>query len=173
MTAPDTRPGAAPAAQTSEPMADVVIERIDPADTATIAHLNNQVFRPEREPEFFERRLRNRVNPLVMVARIDADAVGFCIGMELKPTVFFTWLVGVLPDARRMGIASQLMRAAGDWAHDHGYRSNRFECTTRHRAMMHFGIAEEYDIIGMRWDGDRGENLIIFERSLGTPPADD
>jgi GNAT superfamily N-acetyltransferase len=149
-------------------MADVVIDRIDPNDTGTLVHLNNQVFRPERDAAFFERRLKNRVNPLVMVARIESDAVGFFVGMELKPSVFFAWLVGVLPDSRRMGIASQLMRAAGDWAKDHGYRSIRFECTNRHRAMMHFGIAEEYNIIGMRWDPDRGENLHIFERTLAT-----
>ncbi|RMH26761.1 MAG: N-acetyltransferase [Planctomycetota bacterium] len=154
-------------------MADVVIDRIDPSDTATIAHMNNQVFRPEREPAFFARRLRNRVNPLVMVARIGPDAAGFFIGMELKPTVFFAWLVGVLPDARRMGIASQLMRAAEGWAGEHGYRSIRFECTNRHRAMMHFGIAGGYDLIGLRWDGDRAENLMIFERALAGGPAEE
>ena len=33
---------------------------------------------------------------------------------------------------------------------------------------MHFGIAEDYNIIGMRWDPDRGENLHIFERTLAT-----
>jgi len=153
-------------------MPDAAIDRINPKDTATIVHLNNQVFRPERDAEFFDRRLKNRVNPLVMVARVGDEAAGFFIGMELKPTVFFAWLVGVLPDARRMGIASQLMRAAGGWAGDQGYRSIRFECTTRHRAMMHFGIAEGYDVIGMRWDGDRGENLLIFEKSLELAPGD-
>lgn len=154
-------------------MADVVIDQIDPKDTTTIVHLNNQVFRPERDASFFERRLRNRVNPLVMVARIKTDAVGFFIGMELKPSVFFAWLVGVLPDARRMGIASQLMRSAGEWAKERGYRSIRFECTNRHRAMMQFGIAENYDIIGIRWDPDRGENLLIFEQPLATSFTDD
>lgn len=154
-------------------MADVVIDQIDPNDSETIVHMNNQVFRPEREAQFFERRLKNRVNPLVMVARIDHNAVGFFIGMELKPSVFFAWLVGVLPDARRMGIASQLMEAAGDWARTRGYRSIRFECTNRHRGMMHFGIAAEYDIFGVRWDPDRAENLLIFEKALLATPADD
>jgi len=154
-------------------MADAIIDLIDPNDSDTIVHLYNQVFRPGRDKEFFERRLRNRINPLVMVARIDNEAVGFFTGMELKPSVFFSWLVGVLPDARRMGIASQLLRAAGGWARERNYRSIRFECTTQHRAMMHFGIAEGYDIIGIRWDPDRAENLIIFEESLGQIPTDD
>lgn len=153
-------------------MADVVVDLIDPKDSRAIVHLYNQVFRPARDQEFFERRLQNRVNPLVMVASLEHDEVGFFVGMELKPSVFFSWLVGVLPDARRMSIAAQLMRAAGAWARERSYRSIRFECGNRHRAMMHFGIAEEYDILGMRWDPDRGENLLIFEKSLGQLPTD-
>ena len=147
-------------------MADVVIDLIDPKDNDTIVHLYNQVFRPERTAEFFHRRFKNRVNPLVMVARIENEAVGFFVGMELKPSVFFAWLVGVLPDSTRMGIGAQLMRAAGNWAMERDYKAIRFECTNRHRAMMHFGIAENYDLLGIRWDADRGENLLIFEHSL-------
>jgi len=26
-----------------------------------------------------------------------------------------------------------------------------------------------YDIVGIRWDPDRGDNLVIFEKSLTTP----
>jgi len=147
-------------------MADIVIDLIDPANTEPIVHLYNQVFRPEQDAEFFNRRLQNRVNPAVMVARIGQDGVGFMVGMELKPSVFFAWLVGVAPDARRQGVATQLMRFAADWAAERGYRSIRFECNNPQRAMMQFGIAEGYDIIGIRWDPDRHENLIIFEREL-------
>lgn len=154
-------------------MADVVIDLVDPKDSDTLIHLYNQVFRPARKVEFFDRRLKNRVNPLVMVARIENDAVGFFVGMELKPTVFFAWLVGVLPDATRIGIGGQLMRAAGGWARERGYLAIRFECTNRHRAMMHFGIAEEYNLLGIRWDPDRGENLLIFEHSLASSARDD
>jgi hypothetical protein len=32
--------------------------------------------------------------------------------------------------------------------------------------MLHLAIAKEYDIVGMRWDPDRGANLVIFEKSL-------
>ena len=28
-------------------------------------------------------------------------------------------------------------------------------------------IKQEYDIVGMRWDPDRGDNLVIFEKVLG------
>ena len=51
-----------------------------------------------------------------MVARLDNNPVGFFIGFELKPTVFFAWFYGVHPEFRRQGIASQLMEAAHAWA---------------------------------------------------------
>ncbi|MHC4975410.1 MAG: GNAT family N-acetyltransferase [Planctomycetota bacterium] len=147
-------------------MADVMIDKLDPMGFETIAHLYNQVFRPERDDEYFERRLDGRHNVLAMGARIDNEAVGFIVGMERTPRVWFAWLVGVLPDARRMGVASQLMNAAADWAKTRGYKAIRFECTNRGRAMMHFGIAAEYDVVGMRWDNDRAENLLMFEKVL-------
>ena len=148
-------------------MAEIVIDRLNPADLSLLTHLNNQVFKPEREVAFFERRFRNRVNPLILGARIESDAVGFMAGMELKPSVFFSWLVGVLPDARRMGVATQLMTAAEDWAREREYRAVRFESGNRHRAMLHFGVAAGYDVIGLRWDVDRSENLVIFEKAIG------
>lgn len=147
-------------------MADVVIDLLDPKDTALITHLYNQVFRPEREEAYFKRRLENRMNPLAMAARVKTEAVGFFVGMERTPRVFFAWLVGVLPDARRMGVATQLINTAADWAQTRGYGAIRFECHNRQRAMLHFGIANGYDIVGIRWDADRAENLLILEKSL-------
>jgi GNAT superfamily N-acetyltransferase len=73
----------------------------------------------------------------------------------------------VAPDCRRQGIASQLMEAVHSWARQHDYESLRFECHNQHRPMLHLAIAKEYDIVGMRWDPDRGDNLVIFEKALG------
>jgi hypothetical protein len=32
--------------------------------------------------------------------------------------------------------------------------------------MLHLGIALGYDILGIRWDPDRGANLVLFEKTL-------
>ena len=32
--------------------------------------------------------------------------------------------------------------------------------------MLHLAIALGYDIVGIRWDPDRGDNLVLFEKSL-------
>lgn len=148
-------------------MADAIIDRINPADLDLIGHLYNQIFRPERDADWIRRRLKGRNNPLIQVARMGRDAVGFYAGMELKPSVHFSWLVGVVPEMRRSGIATQLMHAAEDWARTEGYHTLRFECDNHIRPFLHFGIADGYDIVGIRWDQDRMSNLIIFEKTIG------
>ena len=149
-------------------MADAIIEMVDPEDVRAVVDLYNQIFRPPRNIEAFKRRFRGRYNVLQLLARVANRPVGFFLGFELKPTVFFAWFYGVVPDFRRQGIASQLMEAVHEWAKQNEYESIRFECHNQHRPMLHLAIALEYDIVGIRWDPDRGENLVIFEKVLGT-----
>ena len=149
-------------------MADAVIDIVGPEELPEVLRLYNQIFRPYRDEEDFRRRYLGRHNVLQMVARVDDRPVGFFLGFELKPRVFFAWFYGVLPDFRRQGIASQLMEAVHSWARLNDYESIRFECHNQHRPMLHLAIALGYDIVGIRWDPDRGDNLVIFEKVLTT-----
>jgi GNAT superfamily N-acetyltransferase len=149
-------------------MANVKIDIVGPAEIPLVADLYNQIFRPPRDAAFFRRRFQGRCNVLMLVASQQNDPMGFYIGFELKPTVYFSWFYGVAPPYRRTGIASQLMDAVHAWAAEQGYESIRFECHNQHRPMLHLAIARMYDIVGIRWDPDRGDNLVIFEKSLTT-----
>jgi GNAT superfamily N-acetyltransferase len=147
-------------------MATAKVDIISPKDIPLVAELYNQIYRPTRDAEFFRRRFLGRYNSLLLVASLDQRPVGFFTGFELKPSVYFAWLYGVLPDFRRHGVASQLMEAAHSWAAEHGYNSIRFECQNQHRPMLHLAIEQGYDIAGIRWDPDLGTNLVIFEKVL-------
>jgi GNAT superfamily N-acetyltransferase len=147
-------------------MADAIVDVVGPEELPVIADLYNQIFRPARDLESFRRRFRGRYNVLCLVARLGDLPVGFFLGFELKPAVFFAWFYGVLPEYRRQGIASQLMEAVHSWAQQNDYESIRFECHNQHRPMLHLAIALGYDIVGIRWDPDRGDNLVIFEKVL-------
>jgi GNAT superfamily N-acetyltransferase len=147
-------------------MATVKIDVVTQNELPVIVGLYNRVYRPQRDVAFFKRRFLGRYNPLMLVASLDEAPIGFFLGFELKPNVFFFWLFGVIPEFHRQGIASQMMEAAQDWAYQHGYTSIRFECQNQHRPMLHLAIANEYDIVGIRWDPDRGQNLVIFEKQL-------
>src|SRR3954453_8121846 len=147
-------------------MADAIIDLVGPEDLPIIVQLYNQIFRPPRDLEMFRRRFLGRYNILQLVARVENSAVVFFLGLERKPTVFFAWFYGVVPECRRQGIASQLMDAVHSWARQNEYESIRFECHNKHRPMLHLAIALGYDIVGMRWDPDRGDNLVLFEKVL-------
>jgi GNAT superfamily N-acetyltransferase len=147
-------------------VADAVIDVVGAEDLPTIVELYNQIFRPPRTVEAFQRRFRGRHNILHMIARVDGKPVGFFLGFELKPDTFFAWFYGVVPDGRRLGVGSQMMDAAHEWAKQNGYEVMRLECQNAHRPMLHLAIELGYDIVGMRWDADRGTNLIIFEKQL-------
>jgi GNAT superfamily N-acetyltransferase len=148
-------------------MADATIDRINPTDLDTITHLYNQMFRPERPGDFFTRRLaRDGERALIQVARIHNDAVGFYIGHELKPSIHFAWLIGVVPEMRRTGIGTQLLASAMDWATTMGYEAIRFEVSNAVRPFLSFGIKEGFDIIGLRWDHSQMANLVILEKTL-------
>jgi GNAT superfamily N-acetyltransferase len=147
-------------------MADATVDIVGPEELPLIVQLYNQIFRPGRDLESFHRRFRGRYNVLQLIARVNERPVGFFLGFELKPTVYFAWFYGVLPEFRRQGIASQLMDAVHAWAREQDYESIRFECHNQHRPMLHLAIALGYDIVGIRWDPDRGDNLVIFEKVL-------
>jgi GNAT superfamily N-acetyltransferase len=149
-------------------MADAVIDVVSTDELPLVVDLYNQIFRPARPLAEFERRYQGRHNILQLVARVGDRPVGFFLGFELKPDTFFAWFYGVISDFRRSGIGSQLMEAAQTWAHEQGYESIRLECHNQHRPMLHLAIELGYDIVGIRWDGDRGSNLVLCEKSLLT-----
>jgi GNAT superfamily N-acetyltransferase len=128
--------------------------------------LYNNIFRPKRELDFFKRRFMGRYNSLTLLARMDEKPVGFWIGFELKPGMFYHWMGAVLPDIRRHGVGRQLQEAQQAWAKDHGYEYIRCECMNHQREFIHFAVALGYDIVGIRWDSTHADNLIVFEKNL-------
>ncbi len=146
-------------------MANVEIIRMGPAEYGLVCDLYNAVFRPSQDVSYFGCRLANRAS-LVMVAELERRPVGFLCSYELRPSTFYNWLTGVIPDARRMGVASQLMAAEQAWARARGYEMSRLECYNQSRGMLLLAIQQGYDIVGLRWDSHMSGNLVIFEKSL-------
>lgn len=126
----------------------------------------NAVFRPKREVDFFKRRFLGRYNVLTLLARVDEKPVGFSIGFELKPGMFYHWMGAVRTDMRRNGVGRQLMEAQHAWAKDHGYEFVRCECMNHQREFIHFVLALGYGIVGLRYDGTHADNMIVFEKNL-------
>jgi GNAT superfamily N-acetyltransferase len=128
--------------------------------------LYNSMFRPKREADYFKRRFLGRHNPLTLLARVNERPVGFWTGFELKPSMFYHWLGGVIPELRRQGVGRQLQEAQQSWAKDRSYEHIRCECLNHQREFIHFAIELGYDIVGIRWDSTHADNLIVFEKNI-------
>lgn len=146
-------------------MANADIHVLGVGELPLIVELYNDIFRPPRDLSFFERRLNGR-SPLILLAHVEKRPVAFAIGYEIKPSTFYCWFIGTLSDYRRQGIASQLMEAMAAWVGDNGYETIRFECYNQQRPMRHLAITQTFNIVGIRYDRDAGDNLIIMEREV-------
>ena len=126
----------------------------------------NEVFRPKQDLNFFKRRLLGHYNTLILIARVGDRPVGMLIGYEERPGLYRHWLGAVHPEFRREGVGQQLMEAAQSWALEHGYDAIRCEATNRQREWVQFAIHNGFEIIGLRYEGDRADNMIVFEKPL-------
>src|SRR5688572_2364655 len=101
MGAPTGLGGIAPVAQAEIIIAD---EKLLPKTS----EFSNSIFPPNREVDYFKRRFMGRYNVLTLLARLDERPVGFWVGFELKPGMFYHWMGAVIPDLRRAGVGRQL-----------------------------------------------------------------
>ncbi len=147
-------------------MAQADISVVTEQQLPMIVELYNNIFRPPEVEEYFRRRFQGRYNVLVMMASLDTRPVGFTIGFELKPFVFYNWLTGVAGDFRRKGVGQQLIVSQAEWAKNHGYEYLRLEALNRHKPMLHLAVSAGFDVTGTRWDSTRSDLLIQFEKPL-------
>lgn len=147
-------------------MADAQVDVVGLADLPLVADLYGQIFKPPRDAEALKRRFLGRYNALVLIASQGEQPVGFFLGYEADPRAYGGWLMGVLPEARRQGVGSQLLDAAEEWARNRQYEALRFEVHNYARSMLHLAVARGYDVSGLRWDHELGANAVIFEIPL-------
>ena len=98
-------------------------------------------------------------------ASADGELVGFKVGRSNDPRTFESWVGGVLPNARKRGVASQLARLQEAWCRANGFRFIQTETAHDNQAMLTVNLKEGFCIVGTYLD--RGTNLkVVLQKAL-------
>ena len=88
-----------------------------------------------------EYKKRCAAESLVLIAKIDNQPVGFKIAYDrFNDGNFYSWMGGVLPKFRRMGVAYSLANFQEKWAVENGFSSILLKTRQKHDEMIAFSF---------------------------------
>lgn len=116
--------------------------------------------------ELYEKRLYD-VKHLIVVAYSDNQPVGFKIGYDrYHDGSLYSWMGGVSPDFRRLGIADILADKQEEWAKSKGYRTIVLKTRMKHKAMLHFCEKRGFTIVETIQKLPDSETRILLKKLL-------
>lgn len=130
------------------------------ADIEQIAPVIEKAF-GEWDPKWFYGTFNNHRKFHLVLARVEGQAVAFKLGYEDDPRTFYSWLGGVIPDYRGLGIAAALMSTQHDWCRKHGYHKVQTKTLNRFRAMLILNIRHGFEIIGTHLSDEGGFKILL------------
>jgi GNAT superfamily N-acetyltransferase len=107
----------------------------------------------------------NHVPHLVLLAQINDVPAGFKIGYE-RDGRFYSWLGGVLPAYRQMGIATALANRQEEWAKTQGYTSIWMKTRNRFPEMLLMAVRRGFRITAVVPREKIEEHRIVLAKSL-------
>lgn len=98
-------------------------------------------------------------------ATVNGRVVGFKVGRSNDPRTFESWMGGVLPHARKQGIASQLARLQDAWCRNRGFQFIQTETAHDNTAMLTINLKAGFCIAGTYLD--RGNRLkVVLQKAV-------
>ncbi|QQX80442.1 GNAT family N-acetyltransferase [Shewanella sp. KX20019] len=110
---------------------------------------------PEFEQPYSNQEISSRLlatPSLLLLAKIEGEIAGFKLGYQMTDEVFYSWLGGVSPDYRGLGLAKSLLEYQERWTREQGY--SRIDVKTRNcfPVMLKMLINNHYQITAMTAD---------------------
>ena len=144
--------------------ASSVLVREAALDELTELHAGIPELKPLSGPVSYQERIGDRAW-LGLVAEVEREAVAFKLGYWLDDRIFYSWVGGVLPTARRLGLARTLLREQERRVTGSGARELRVKSMNRYPGMMQLLLSEGYLITGIEGE-DPGLSKIHFTKTL-------
>lgn len=137
-------------------------------------NLNDAIKIAQQIPEFdslyskelFENRLKDSKH-LIIIAYYKDKPIGFKIGYETpSKRHFYSWMGGVVPKFRKLGVAQKLMDYQEQWVRKSNYERLLVKTRKKHLAMAKLLEKYNYCEIGVLPYKPKEETRILFEKKL-------
>ncbi len=102
------------------------------------------------EDSYYADRIKKRAH-LILLAKVNQEVVGCKLGYDkFNDGSFYSWLGGVKPEFRQIGIARKLAVTQEKWAREKGYESIKFKTLNRHKSMIIFAIKNGFEMYNVK-----------------------
>ena len=146
------------------PTTTEMFEKISPKEREIIKSLAVEIFGSFDE-EGFDNKLKNKTRFQLLTAIVEGRPVGFKLGYQIDKEIFYSWLGGVLPEVRALGIAQLLMCTQHEWCKSHGFKKVQTKTKNKWRSMIILNLKNGFEIVGTYTD-DKGEPKLVLEKTL-------
>lgn len=112
--------------------------------------------------QVYERRLSGP-GSLVLIATAGDELVGFKAGYDrYRDGSWYSWMGGVVEPWRGRGVAQQLLVRQEHWVRTSGYEVLYVKTRNRHKRMIAFLAANDYDVLRVEEKSAIPESRILF-----------
>lgn len=111
--------------------------------TSQVPELDNPV-----SAEYIQQRIGD-VPCLILTAYVEDEIAGFKIGYQKADGEFYSYLGGVLPDFRQLGLAQSMLEYQEKWASEQGYKTLSVKTRNCFRGMLKMLVSNRYNIINI------------------------
>lgn len=124
---------------------------------------------PEFLGEFTEEYLQERMRQsgLILIAWDNKKPVACKLGYDrYGDGSWYSWLGGVLPEYRKLGLATLLLKALECWMPLHGYSSLIFKTRLKHSSMIAWAETNKFVLIDKQIRTPEIETRLVYKKIL-------
>lgn len=129
---------------------------------SSIVELHKDIFNTNED---LIRKMACKPKLLVIAAYDHKKIIGYKIGYEIDNSIFYSWLGGVNPNYRNLGIASKLMDIQHQYLKKNGYDVVQTKTMNRWRNMLILNIKMGFNVIAAYTD-EKELHKIVLEKEL-------
>ena len=151
----------------SEPATRIIEAQMPPGerDLDTLVSLNDRLFGFGETREHLQAFIRQHTQVLLLFAIRGEQTVGFKLGYPLDPQTFESWRGGVLPEARRAGIARRLVERQHAWCAAAGFTRIETMTNAENSPMLELNLAAGFRIV-KTFRNPRGVRKVQLEKRI-------